>query len=120
MRRAACGTGPGLSIRSGRGRDTPDTASAMNSLRAGVLIVLAALLVDGCSLVQVGDTTNQLSADDSATLEKRVPTLQQSQLDQGNYIRTGSIDASQCGHGLIGTVTNKEVINLLRQKADAA
>jgi hypothetical protein len=46
--------------------------------------------------------------------------LQESQLAQGNYIRTGSIDASLCGHGLIDTVTPNQVITLLRQKADAA
>jgi len=73
--------------------------------------------VAGCVALQFGDP----NAPDPAAVQKlkaAVPTYEQSWLaNHDDFIQVGELDAYLCNRGVIGTRTDDEVINVLRQKA---
>ncbi|HLW70377.1 MAG TPA: hypothetical protein VKS22_07125 [Candidatus Binataceae bacterium] len=93
--------------------------SKVRTSRAILFVTLLAASAAGCVAFQTGDT-NPPDPVAMQKLEAAVPTYEQSWLaNHDDFVQVGELDAYLCNRGVIGTRSNDEVINVLRQKAQA-
>lgn len=85
--------------------------------RIRVVVAIAwAIWVAGCMTLSLGPS-GKIDPDTAAKLAQRAPIYEESQLDPNNYIRVGSLTASECDNRFFGGPGRDEMIAELRQKA---
>jgi len=89
----------------------------MITLRLSVILAIL-LLAFGCTVLQIGGGGPAPDPEQVAKLAQAIPTYDEAQIaGNSNAIRAGSVEAYLCRRNLISSVTNDDVITVLRQKA---
>lgn len=92
--------------------------NATMKLTIAMVIATAALGIAGCVTVPLGN----VGGVDDATVERLkhdVPLYDSSQLSGDNYLKVGSISASECDKGLFGQPGRDVALMKLRQVAES-
>ena len=83
-----------------------------------MVIAAAALGIAGCLTIPLG-TAGGVDQATAERLKHDVPLYDASQLTGDNYLRVGSISASECDAGFLGEPGHDAVLAKLRQEAES-